>query len=63
MCPSPEFEIPYFDTHGWTVQTRHGMIWKIWPDERNKNSDLYDEAVEAMQEIIRTGKPLFGGWK
>ena len=58
----PEREIPYFDNGEWTVNTRHGMVWRIWPDERNKDKNLYEDAVVATQEIIKTGQPLFGGW-
>lgn len=59
----PEFEVPYFDSGEWTVATRHGMVWRIWPDEKNKNPELYEEAVVATKEIIKSGVPLFGGWK
>ena len=59
----PEFEVLYFDNGEWTVGTRHGMVWKIWPDDRNTNADLYDEAILATKQIVETGKPLFGGWK
>ena len=58
-----EREVPYFDCGEWTACTRHGMIWKIWNDERNQNPNLYDDAVIAVQKIIDTGKPLFGGWR
>ena len=60
---TPEFEIPYFDHGDWTVNTRHGLIWWIWPDKRNNDPSLYLDAVEATKEIIKTGKPLFGGWR
>lgn len=59
----PQYEVPFFDRgEEWTVQTRHGMVWRIWPDERNRNPELFDEAVKATEQIIKTGKPLFGGW-
>lgn len=59
----PEHEIPYFDNGEWSVETRHGMIWRIWPDKRNQNPDLFQDAIIATKEIIRTGMPLFGGWR
>jgi hypothetical protein len=58
-----EFEVPYFDHGDWTVQTRHGMVWQIWPDERNNDPALFEGAAIATKQIIETGQPLFGGWQ
>jgi len=60
-----EHEMPNFATDGqWTARTRHGMIWRLFPDdERQFNPDLHDEAIAAVGEIIKTGKPLCGGWR
>lgn len=58
-----EYEKPVFDHGEWTALTRHGMVWKLFPDARNQNPNLYYEAVDAVQKIIDTGQPLFGGWR
>lgn len=60
---APQHEVPYFDHDEWSVCTRHVVVWKIWPDERNQNPDLFEEALKATDEIIKTGRPLFGGIK
>ena len=60
----PEYEIPYFDkSHGWSVNTRHGMVWKLFPDDRNMNINLHKEALAITKKIIETGLPPFGGWR
>lgn len=63
LSEQPIHEYPYFDNGEWTVSTRHGIVWKIWPDERNQDPTLLEQAIEATQQIIQTGKPLFGGWR
>lgn len=55
-------EKPVFDCGEWTAKTRHGMVWELWPDDRNKNPELYEEAVIAVKQIIETGNPVFGEW-
>lgn len=59
----PKHEIPYFDNTGWSVDTRHGMVWWLWPDERNMDPTLYEEAVKITQKVIETGQPPFVGWR
>ena len=60
----PEHETPYFDVGGWSAATRHGMVWFLFQDkEKQMNPDLYNEAVDVMNEVIRTGNPPFGGWR
>jgi len=57
-------EKPMFDIDGWSARTRHGMVWKLFPDkERQSNPDIYLEAVEAVNTIITTGQPLTGSWR
>jgi len=60
-----DHEKPVFEKRGgWCATTRHGMVWRLFPDdERQLNLDIYNEALEAVQEIIDTGKPLCGGWR
>ena len=57
-----DHELPVFDCGEWTANTRVGMLWKLFPDERLTDPSLYDEAVEVVRETIRTGQPPFGGW-
>ncbi len=64
MIELRQHEFPIFDNGEWTASTRHGMIWQIFPSEKmNKDGSLYKEALEAVKEIVKTGKPLVGGWR
>ncbi len=58
-----DHEKPVFDCGEWTACTRHGMVWYLFSDERNKNPDIYLEALQVVEKIIVTGNPPFGSWR
>ena len=59
------YELPRFDIDCWSAETRHGLVWQIFTDNDPRNSDEggYEEALKAVKTIIKTGQPLFGGWR
>ena len=60
-----DYEKPIFDCNCWSANTRHGMVWSIFPknDPRSTNKNGFEEARKAVDKIIETGQPLFGGWR
>jgi len=66
VCPCiRDYEMPVFDCGVWTACTRHGMFWNLFkPDDpRSTDKNGLHEAIKAVEEIAKTGQPLFGGWR